>query len=76
MRVPKFAHWVRVPKFVAKFAHWVRVPKFVVEECDQQPKKQGRYFRCVSGLTDDLKDAGVITRAQKHAILRCATRRR
>jgi hypothetical protein len=48
----------------------------LVEECDEAPEKQGRYFRCVSRLTDALKEAGVITRAQKRAILRCATRRR
>ena len=46
----------------------------LIEECGAQPNRHGRYFRCVSRLTDDLKDAGVITRPQKREILRCATR--
>lgn len=44
----------------------------LVEECDKELNRHGRYFKCVSRLTDDLRDAGVITRAQKRAILRCA----
>jgi hypothetical protein len=45
----------------------------LVAECDRESHKQGRYYRCVSRLTDDLKDAGVLTRIQRRSILRCAT---
>ena len=48
----------------------------LIEECGEEPGKHQRYFRCISRLTDDLRDAGVITRQQKRTILRCATKAR
>ena len=44
----------------------------LIAECGEDATKHGRFVRCVFRLTDDLKDAGVITRQQKGAIRKCA----
>ena len=45
----------------------------LVAECAERSRRHGPFLKCVSRLTSDLKDAGVITRRQKANILRCAS---
>jgi hypothetical protein len=44
----------------------------LIAACAADPSKHGKFVRCVSDLTNDLKKTGIITEQQKDAIQRCA----
>lgn len=44
----------------------------LIGECAEGVRNHGQFVRCVSHLTNDLKKAGVITGAEKGAIMSCA----
>jgi hypothetical protein len=46
----------------------------LILECADNAKNHGKFIRCVSHLTRDLKRQGIITRKQKRAIRRCAVK--